>query len=126
MARILIVEDYPNLQKLYRTVLEAEGYEVWLAKDGGEALGLVKDHEPDVILLDLLLPREGGLEFLRSFDHEKYAHIKVLVFTNMASPELFAEAKALGADQYLLKAKYTPKEMAEVVKQVLGDSGHKQ
>ena len=125
MARVLIVEDYPNLQKLYQTVLEAEGYEVWLAKDGTEALALVQDHEPDVILLDLLLPREGGLEFLRAFDHEKYAHVQVIVFTNMASPELFAEAKALGADQYLLKAKYTPKEMAAVVKQALGDTGQK-
>ena len=120
MAKVLIVEDYPNLVKLYRTALAAEGFEVMTAKDGVEALSVATEHEPDVILLDLLLPREGGLEFLRAFDHEKYSHVKVIVFSNMASPELYAEAKQLGASQYLLKSKYTPKELAEVVKKALG------
>ena len=119
MARVLIVEDYPNLVKVYRTVLQAEGYEVFTAKDGVEALSVAMDHEPDAILLDLLLPREGGLEFLRKFDHEKYSHVKIIVFSNMASPELVEEAKQLGASRYLLKAKFTPKEIAGVIKEAL-------
>lgn len=119
MARVLIVEDYPNLQSLYRTALENDNNEVLVAKDGAEALAIANQSEPDAILLDLLLPKEGGLEFLRKFDHEKYSHVKIIVFSNMESPELIEEAKQLGASQYLLKAKYTPKEIAEVVKKAL-------
>lgn len=119
MARVLIVEDYPNLQKLYQVALQKEGFDVLTAKDGAEAFEVATAHEPDVILLDLLLPREGGLEFLRRFNHEKYSHVKVIVFSNMSSPELLNEAKLLGASQYLLKAKYTPREIAEIVKKAV-------
>ncbi len=119
MTRILIVEDYPSLQTVYKTALEAEGYEVWLAKDGDEALAVAQAHEPDLILLDLLLPKQGGLEFLRAYDTEKHSHVKVVVFSNMASPELFDEAKELGATQYLIKANYTPKEVVGAIQAAL-------
>jgi len=119
MTRILIVEDYPSLQKLYKAIMEAEGYEVWVAKDGEEALAVAKEHEPDLILLDLLLPKEGGLEFLRAYDTQKHAHVKVVVFSNMTSPELYDEAKNLGATQYLIKANYTPKEVVGAVQAAL-------
>jgi CheY-like chemotaxis protein len=119
MTRILIVEDYPSLQIVYKTALEADGFEVWQAKDGEEALVIAKEHEPDLILLDLLLPKQGGLEFLRAYDTQKHSHVKVVVFSNMASPELYDEAKALGATQYLIKANYTPKEVVGAVKAAL-------
>lgn len=119
MPRILIVEDYPSLQAIYKTALEAEGYEVWMAKDGEEALAVAQEHEPDLILLDLLLPKQGGLEFLRAYDTKKHFHVKVVVFSNMASPELYNEAKELGATQYLIKANYTPKEVVGAVKAAL-------
>jgi CheY-like chemotaxis protein len=119
MTRVLIVEDYPNLQQTYKTVLEAEGFEVWAAEDGQEALTIAEEHEPDLILLDLLMQKLGGLEFLRAFDLQKHSHVKVLVFSNIASPELFQDAKALGASEYLLKAKYTPKELVEKIRKTL-------
>ncbi len=119
MPRILVVEDYPNLQLLYKTVLEAEGFEVTSASDGNEALEKVRENEPDLILLDLLMPRQDGLRFLREFDAKEHPEVKVIVFSNMASPELSKEATRLGASQYLVKAKYTPKQMAEVIKKSL-------
>jgi CheY-like chemotaxis protein len=119
MTRILVVEDYPSLQAVYKTVLEAEGFEVWVAKDGEEALKVAEAHEPDLILLDLLLPKEGGLEFLRDYDTKKHFHVRVVVFSNMASPELYDEARALGATEYLIKANYTPKEVVGAVKAAL-------
>jgi CheY-like chemotaxis protein len=119
VARVLIVEDYPNLQMLYKKALEAEGYEVTTARDGEQALAAFDRQEPDLILLDLLLPNKGGLEVLRALNVQKYSHMKVIVFSNMASPELYAEAKELGASEYLLKAKYTPKQIAEVVTKTL-------
>jgi CheY-like chemotaxis protein len=119
MTRILIVEDYPSLQMVYKTAFEAEGYEAWVAKDGEEALKIATEHEPDLILLDLLLPKQGGLEFLRAYDTKKHSHVKVVVFSNMASPELYDEAQQLGATQYLIKANYTPKEVVGAVKAAL-------
>jgi two-component system response regulator RegX3 len=114
-ARILVVEDYPSLQYLYRAALEKEGYEVTVAQNGEEALTNVHEHEPDLILLDLLMPIEGGLEFLRAFDAKKHPSVKIVVFSNMASNELYDEAKELGALQYLTKANYTPKEVVGVI-----------
>ncbi len=119
MAHILIVEDYPSLELLYRTVLEDAGYIVTVAVDGEEALKLATQRDPDLILLDLLLPVSGGLEFLRAYDLAKHPKVKVIVISNMSSPELAKDAKALGASQYLMKAKYTPKELAEVVTKAL-------
>lgn len=115
MARILVVEDYPDLQLQYETALKAAGHTVTLAGDGTVALKLAKDSEPDLILLDMLLPTMGGLEFLKLYDLKTHPHTKVIVFSNMASPELFQEAKQLGAAGYLIKAKYTPKEMVAAV-----------
>jgi DNA-binding response OmpR family regulator len=119
MTRILIVEDYPSLQFLYQAALEAEGFEVLSATDGEKALKVAQEHEPDLILLDLLMPNEGGLEFLRAYNIKRHPSVKVVVFSNMASPELFDEAKQLGALQYLVKANYTPKEVVGAIKAAL-------
>ncbi len=119
MTRILIVEDYASLQFQYRTALEAEHFEVGVAKDGDEALAMATEHEPDLILLDLLIPNRGGLEFLQAYDMKKHPKVKVAVFSNLSSPELYDEAERLGASQYLLKAEYTPKEMVGAVKALL-------
>jgi CheY-like chemotaxis protein len=120
MTRILIVEDYPSLQVLYKSVLEAEKYEVFLAKDGEEALTIAEEQKPDLILLDMLMPNQGGLEFLRAYDiKNKHPKVKVVVFSNMASPQLYDEARQLGATQYLIKANYTPKEVVGAVKAAL-------
>ena len=119
MTHILIVEDYPSLQYLYRTALEAAGYSVTLAENGEEALAKAHEQEPDLILLDLLMPLQGGLEFLRAYNTKEHPKVKILVFSNMASPELYDEAKQLGAMQYLTKANYTPKEVAGAVEAAL-------
>jgi CheY-like chemotaxis protein len=114
-ANILVVEDYPSLQFLYRSALEAEGYHVAVAGNGEEALAKTREQEPDLILLDLLMPLQGGLEFLRAYDAKKHPKVKIVVFSNMASNELYDEAKELGVLQYLTKANYTPKEVVGVV-----------
>ena len=98
MARVLIVEDYPNLQMLYKKALEAEGYEVTTARDGEQALAAFDRQEPDLILLDLLLPNKGGLEVLRAIKREPVlAHIQVVVMTSFASPKEEAEIRSMGA-----------------------------
>lgn len=119
MPKILIVEDYVNLQKVYQTALNHEGYSVIVAADGKEALQLLEHEEPDLILLDLLMANVGGLEFLRTYDLTKHLQTKVIVISNLYSSELAKEVRELGAHKYLIKSKFTPKELVEVIKEAL-------
>lgn len=119
MAKILIVEDNVNIRKVYEIALSREGYSVTVASDGSEALELLKHDEPDIILLDLLMANVGGLEFLRAYDLSKHPRIKVIVLSNLASPELAKEVAELGAHRYLAKSKFTPKELAAVIRETL-------
>lgn len=119
MPTILVVEDYPSIQEIYKTALKAEGYDVRVAADGKEALELVKTWMPDIILLDLLMANIGGLEFLRSFQPSKHPETKVVVFSNLSSPELAKEALELGSYKYLTKSNFTPGQLAELIKQIL-------
>ena len=121
MARILVVEDYENLQIIYKTALVSAGYEVDLSSDGLEALEVVKKRVPDLILLDLLLPHMGGLEFLRAFDMAKHPHTAVVAFSNLYSPNLLEEAKTLGVKYYLTKSNFTPEEMVNFVQKALAE-----
>ncbi len=121
MPRILIVEDYPSLRKIYQAALEHAGYDVAVAGDGAEALDEVAKNQPDLILLDLLMTKIGGLEFLRAYNLAEHPGTKVIVFSNLASPELGLEAKELGASRYLTKSKFTPKELVDIVKETLAE-----
>lgn len=121
MARVLVVEDYENLQLIYKTALVDAGYEVDVTGDGLEALEVVKARVPDLILLDLLLPHMGGLEFLRAFDMSKHPQVAVVVFSNLYSPNLLDEAKKLGVKYYLTKSDFTPAEMIAFVKKALDE-----
>ncbi|HSX30092.1 MAG TPA: response regulator [Candidatus Saccharimonadales bacterium] len=119
MALILIVEDYPSLQKIYSMAVQEAGHEALLAKNGTEALWQVGQRTPDLILLDLLMPEVNGMEFLKQFDLKKHPQTKVIVFTNMDNPTLRTELSALGASLYLTKSEYTPKELMEIVDHTL-------
>lgn len=119
MALILIVEDYPSLQKIYSLAAQEAGHEFVLAKDGAEALKQATERTPDLILLDLLMPEVNGMEFLNKFDLKKHPQTKVIVFTNMDNPILRAQLAALGINQYLTKSEYTPKELMGIVDQAL-------
>jgi CheY-like chemotaxis protein len=119
MAHVLVIEDYENLQLIYKTALTDAGYKVDVTGDGLDALTLVDKHEPDLILLDLLLPHMGGLEFLRAYDLGKHPQVKVIVFSNLFSPTLLEEAKSLGVVHYLTKSNFTPQELVDFVNKTL-------
>ena len=119
MALILIVEDYPSLQKIYSMAVQQAGHEFLLAKDGAEALRQAAARTPDLILLDLLMPEVNGMEFLKKFDTKKHPQTKVIVFTNMDNPILRTQLSALGVNQYLTKSEYTPKELMGIIDNML-------
>lgn len=120
MAHILIVEDDKDLNNAYRLILESEGHEVATAFDGKEALEVLKKFSPDLILLDLLMPIMGGLEFLQHFDlKRKHPHVKVLIFTNMENSPEVTEAYDLGALRCIIKSWTAPHNLAHVVQDSL-------
>jgi len=119
MARILIVEDYENLQNIYGEVLQKEGHQVEVVNDGIAALKAAEDGKYDVILLDLLLPHMSGMEFLHSYMPKNHPETKVIICSNFTSPKYITEANELGVAQHLTKSNVSPKEIAEVITKVL-------
>ena len=121
MPRILVVEDDRDLNNAYCIILKNEGHEVVAAYDGKEALAHLKDFTPDLILLDLLMPIMGGLEFLQNYKQRKdsKAEAKVLIFTNMENSPEVTEAYTLGADRCIIKSWTAPHNLARVVNDTL-------
>lgn len=120
MAKILIVEDDASLRKIYVTILIKEGYEVAAAVNGKEALQLAEESEPDLILLDMMMPKMNGIEFLRAYDVKgKHPNVKVIAFSNTEKPEFLNEAPKLGAIKYMTKYSFSPKAMVGLIKETL-------
>lgn len=116
MARILVVEDDRDLNNAYCVILRNEGHEVVSALDGKQALEKLKDFSPDLILLDLLMPVMGGLEFLQNYDQlHRHKNVKVLIFTNMENSPEVEEAYKLGAHRCIIKSWTAPHNLAKVV-----------
>ena len=120
MATILIVEDERNLNEAYQMILKNEGHEIKAAYDGTEALKITKDVEPDLILLDLRMPKMGGVEFLKKYNLKKnHPKVKVVIFSNLDTQKEIDEAYGLGAEKYMLKAWASPKELIQLVNSLL-------
>lgn len=120
MAKILVVEDDPALNNAYCIILRHEGHEVVAAFDGKEAMAKLNEFTPDLILLDLLMPVMGGLEFLQQSDvRNKHSEVKVLIFTNMENSPEVTEAYKLGANRCIIKSWTAPHNLAKVVSDTL-------
>lgn len=118
--QILLVEDDEVLADVYRTKFELEGYKVIVAKDGIEGQELVVNNDPSIILLDLVMPKMNGYEFLEFLKGlRKTREIPVLVFSNLGQDFEIERAEELGAVDFMVKAKVTPREVVAKVKMVL-------
>jgi two-component system response regulator VicR len=127
VAKIFIVEDDPDLNNAYKLILTHEKHEVESAFNGDEALEKVHDFEPDLILLDLLMPIKSGVEFLQEYDVvRKHRDVKVLIFTNLEHASEIHEAFRLGADQCVIKAWTAPQGLIKVVNDILATPETKQ
>ena len=122
MKKILFVEDESALQKTFGERLSPEDYEVISALDGEIGLRLAKTKKPDLILLDLILPKVNGFEVLKELKEEKETKdIPVIVLTNLEGIGDVDKAIELGATTYLVKAQYSLEELVEKIKKVLGE-----
>lgn len=121
--KILIVEDDGFLQQMYVTKLEMEGFQVVAADDGEKGLKAMKKEMPDLVLLDLLLPKKDGFEVLA--DKAKDPEIKeipVLVLTNLGQKQDIEQCFELGAKDYLIKAHFIPSEVVTKIREILEKS----
>jgi len=101
---ILVVDDNPDVRLALTTLLEDEGYEVAEADDGDVGLEAARERKPDLILLDLMMPRMNGFETLRELKRDEgLSDIPVVVLTARRGSEDMTLAKALGATDYLNK-----------------------
>jgi DNA-binding response OmpR family regulator len=117
---ILFVEDEPNLQKTVGQFLEGEGYEIKGALDGEAGLALAKEFKPDLILLDLILPKKDGFEVLKELKKDKTTeHIPVIILTNLEGSADVEKALSLGATTYLVKANYELDEVVKKIKEII-------
>jgi len=122
MSKILIIEDYPNLLKLYKEEFESRDFDVALATNGTEGLELARAQDFDVILLDLMLPEMNGFDFLTAYSPARHPRVKIIILSNIYSHELVNTALQLGAHQYLLKANITPQRISKIVQQTLAEA----
>jgi DNA-binding response OmpR family regulator len=102
--KILIVEDERDVVDIVTIRLEAAGYECISAHDGQEGLEKVKSEEPDLVILDLMLPKIDGYKVCRLLkSDEKYRHIPIILFTAQAQKRDIDAGKKSGADAYIVK-----------------------
>ena len=120
--KILFIEDEAALQKTLSDVLEQEGYKVVGALDGETGFNLAKTENPELILLDLVLPKKHGFEVLKMLkSDEATKDIPIIVLTNLESMGDIEKALELGATTYLVKASYTLEEVVSKIKKALGE-----
>ncbi|MCD6271073.1 response regulator [bacterium] len=118
--KILIIEDEEILLDLLKKKLSSLGYEVYTAKDGKAGLEAIKEVVPDLVLLDIIMPKMGGFEVMEKLqEDESLKAIPVIVISNSGQPVELNKAKELGAKDWLIKTEFDPKEVIEkVVKQI--------
>jgi DNA-binding response OmpR family regulator len=120
MKKILIVEDDKFLRELIVQKLIKEGYETVEAIDGEQGIKKIKEENPDIVLLDLILPGIDGFEVLSQKKEDPgVAQIPVIVLSNLGQKEDVERGLKLGAVDYLIKAHFTPGEIIEKIKNIL-------
>ena len=121
MKKILVVEDEELIGDLLQRKLLQEGYYASVAKDGEEALKQIREEKPDIILLDIVLPRLNGFEVLAELkEDEALRQIPVIIISNSGQPAEIEKAKELGVRDWLVKTEFDPQEVLEKVKRQIG------
>lgn len=118
--KILVVEDDGMIGSMYKTKFEADGYTVFIAVDGAAGLEAAKKEKPDIIMLDVILPRLDGFSVLEAIKKDKdIKDIPVIMLTNLGTEEDKKKGEKMGALDYLVKASLTPGQVSAKIKEVL-------
>lgn len=124
MKKILIIEDDPFLNEMYAVKLAQSGFEVETAFDGKMGVIKAKETSPDLILLDIVLPKMDGFEVLKELkkNSSSLKKIPVVLLTNLGQKDEVEKGVKLGADEYIIKAHFTPTAVVDKIRGLLEKS----
>ena len=119
--KILLIEDEEILIDLLQRKLTQEGYEISITRNGEEGLAAMKEKQPDLILLDIIMPKMGGFEVMEKMQGDNdLKRIPVIVISNSGQPVEIDRAQKLGAKDWLIKTEFDPREVIEKIKKQIG------
>ncbi|OGZ17623.1 MAG: hypothetical protein A2Z78_00515 [Candidatus Nealsonbacteria bacterium RBG_13_36_15] len=119
--KILLIEDEQLMIELLERRLIQEGYEASIAKDGVEGLEKMRKTMPDLILLDIIMPRMGGFEVMEKMNEDKeLKKIPIIIISNSGQPVELDRAKNLGARDWLIKTEFNPQEVIDKIIKLIG------
>ncbi|PRD63993.1 response regulator transcription factor [Malikia granosa] len=119
-AKILIADDEPNILLSLEFLMQREGYQVLVARDGQQALDAILQQRPDLVLLDVMMPKKSGFDVLQAVrEHDELAGLRILMLTAKGRDTDMAKGLALGADDYMTKP-FSTRELVEKVRALLG------
>lgn len=122
MTKIAIIEDDQVISQMYRIKFESEDFDIETADNGKLGLDLIKSMQPDIVLLDLMMPEMNGDEMLLELRGEDWGKdLKVIILTNVGEQEIPKEVRELGVSAVILKADMTPSQVVALVKKVLAN-----
>ena len=118
--KILLIEDDSFLLNMYATKFEIENFNVVVAEDGEKGLEAALTENPDIILLDIMLPKINGFDVLKQIKNDQtVANIPVILLTNLSQKDDIDKGLAMGAIDFLIKAHFMPSEVVEKIKKIL-------
>jgi DNA-binding response OmpR family regulator len=124
MKKILIIEDDQIVANVYRNKLAAEGYQIEVALDGEIGLKTMRTFQPDLMVLDLMLPKMSGVDVIREVRSEsEFSKLPIIVFSNTYLTNMVQQAWKAGANKCLSKASCSPREVVDVVRNTIGPGG---
>jgi CheY-like chemotaxis protein len=120
MAKVLIVEDDPLMLRMYQKIFSFQKHEVEMAADGEEGLQKVDSFHPTIVLLDVMMPKLNGLQILERLKaNPATKDIPVVMLTNLAGQQDAEAALSKGAVKYIVKSEHEPKEVADMVEEII-------
>lgn len=118
--RVVVVEDDQDIQYLYQLKLEREGFNVAVASNGVEGLRVIEEFQPDIVLLDIMMPIMNGAEMLARMRSQEWgSEARVVILTNISKDEAPQALRMLHVDRYIVKAHHTPAQVVDVVHEIL-------
>lgn len=122
-TKVLIIEDDSYILDMYKMKFKASNFEVMVAQDGIKGLKILEKQIPDVILLDVIMPKMDGFQVLKAIKNkDSLKEIPVILLTNLGQKENIEKGFELGAVDYVVKAHFTPLEIVKKIREILKKS----
>jgi DNA-binding response OmpR family regulator len=118
--KVLIVEDEPSLSKVLKKKVEQLGYIVMTAADGRAALTKIKSGKPDLIVLDIIMPKKNGIEVLRELRVNLENNVPVLILSNLEGRQDIEASRHYGVTDYVIKADISLRYLTDRIAKILG------